>query len=762
MKSLNNVFLVLVTFILFSLTTMAQENWPKLITASDGSSIKIYQPQPESFIGNTLKFRAPFSLQNTNEDEPQFGTFWSIATVQTNRDNRTIEITSIKIPNLKLPTDSDANHLNYLKTTLEVNIPSADFILPLDYVSSSLENYSEEKKLSQKLNNQAPKIIYTNKPSILVVIDGTPKLEMNNDWGLQTIVNTPFTIVTYANQYYLYGNKQWYVANTATGNYQLVNNLPTALNKVQTSINAIASTDDDAGYTSKNEAGVSNITFPVSIVVSTVPAELVQTNGDVELATIDGTGLSYIKNSSNDLFFNNGDQQYYLLLSGRWYKAASLNQNWQYIEASSLPRDFALIPEGSPKDNVLASVPGSDAAREAVIDAQIPQIAKVDRANAKANVTYDGQPQFKEIEGTSMEYATNTTSSILKYRGMYYCVENGVWFQSFNANGPWEVCTQRPEEVDLIPPSNQLYQVKYVYIYDVNPQYVYMGYTSGYLNNYIYGGRVVYGTGYYYNPWRGAFYYPRVHTWGFGMRYNPWLGWSIGYDYGFGWFNMGFGRSYWNRGYYGGWWGPSCYHPPFGWHRGFTEHGLYGRPTNYNREGLYGRNMHSFNKNYTGNIYSFRKDVITTNNHYNIHNNNSVNNGGIRNNSYNNNNHMVTGGVKAPPAQMHQNVSPNKVLTDRDGNVFKKDENGQWQQHNNHQWTPVTNQPPKVSQNLEQQQHRIERGQDRAQSFQNFRGNEGHSNNNSNNGGNRGNTGGFKGGSGSGKSNEGGGRSGRH
>ena len=80
-------------------------------------------------------------------------------------------------------------------------------------------------------------------------------------------------------------------------------------------------------------------------------------------------------------------QQYYVLLSGRWYRSSSLKGQWQFIPADKLPADFAKIPAGSPKDNVLASVAGTDEANEAVMDAAIPQTAKVDRKTATANVS---------------------------------------------------------------------------------------------------------------------------------------------------------------------------------------------------------------------------------------------------------------------------------------------------------------------------------------------------------------------------------------
>ena len=71
-----------------------------------------------------------------------------------------------------------------------------------------------------------------------------------------------------------------------------------------------------------------------------------------------------------------------------------------------------------------------------------------------------------------MEYSINSQNSILRYGNKYYMVDNGVWYESYSASGPWEVSTERPAEVDLIPPSNPCYNLKYVYIYDVTPQYV--------------------------------------------------------------------------------------------------------------------------------------------------------------------------------------------------------------------------------------------------------------------------------------------------
>ncbi|MDR3713420.1 MAG: hypothetical protein P4L51_11425 [Puia sp.] len=680
----------------------SQEEWPKTITEDDGTIIKIYEPQPEAFSDNTMKARWAISVLQSGKTDPTFGTFWTVANVETDRDNRRVAIQSVKVPNIKFPGGADENMNNILKSELEAQLPQTVGELSLDELLSSLDMNQEQKKLSKDLNTTAPRILYNSRSSILVLIDGEPKLQMNKDWNLQVVANSPFTIVRNDDgQFYLYGGKHWYTAQAATGPYGPAGNIPSNLQKVQQAVDDANSSN--AGYVDSSSASQDNAIS--DIIVSTGPAELIQSDGPPAMTPITGTNLSYVSNSPNDIFQDQGSQQYYVLLSGRWYTSPSLKGHWQYVPANSLPADFAKIPEGSPKDNVLASVAGTDAAREAVMDAQIPQTAKVDRNSATTNVTYNGNPQFAPLKGTDMQYATNTSSSVLLSNGVYYAVDNGVWFQSQSPNGPWVVCTQRPDEVDRIPPSSPLYNVKYVDIYDVTPDYVYMGYTSGYLNSYIYGPTVVYGTGFYYDPWYGGYYYPRPWTWGFCMGYNPWAGWSLGYGYGGGWFNFGIGLGFgwgggWGHGY--GWWGPGIYRPSYGWNR-YRTYGFYGNS--------FYRNRSIYANSYRTNIYSNRSGVIT---------NRFVNN---RSPFSNRPGAVNRPGGFGPGAGNRPNAAGsnrNNVFSDRNGNVFQRNQNNQWQQRQSNQWRPVQGNNQAV-QNLNRQQQLRDRGQTRTQNFERAR-----------------------------------------
>ena len=64
--------------------------------------------------------------------------------------------------------------------------------------------------------------------------------------------------------------------------------------------------------------------------------------------------------------------------------------------------DFARIPANGPRGFVLVSVPGTPQAQEALLEAQIPQQATLNRATAKLDVVYAGEPQFAPIAGTPM------------------------------------------------------------------------------------------------------------------------------------------------------------------------------------------------------------------------------------------------------------------------------------------------------------------------------------------------------------------------
>ncbi|MBS1934216.1 MAG: hypothetical protein JST96_09480 [Bacteroidetes bacterium] len=680
-------FILQAIAILIVAPVCAQSEWPKSITTSDGTVINIYQPQAEYFAGNMLKSRSAFSVRDKEATDPVFGTYWSTETVETDRDTREVVVESAQINHIKIPADSSLVAKDNLVSVLQSYIPKVSGVLPLDEVMLSLDEQQNEKAMADKINNALPKLIFRTRPSMLVSINGSPILKENKKWGVEMVVNSPFVIVKFKDgKYYLHGGGHWYVAPDVSGPYSFTNDkVKHKLKRIAKSLEKSAQKNNDLPTDETRD----NIVY--DIVVSTSPAELIQSDGSPDLVPVSGTSLLYVKNSDNDIFVDTQNQLYYVLLSGRWYSSHALNENssWQYIPSNQLPADFAKIPEGSPKDGVLANVAGTDAAREAVLDAQVAQTAKIDRRSASTNVVYDGSPIFKPIAGTDMQYAVNTSSTVLEEQGHYYAVDNGIWFIADSPDGPWVVSTTRPQQIDRIPPDCPVFNAKYVSIYDSTPDYVYDGYTSGYLNSYVDGSTVVYGTGYDYDPWIGMYYYPRPWTWGFDMCYNPWSGWGFGscydcdwFDDGFGW-DAGFGFG-WGGWYGGGWWGgATTYRPAYrNWHGGRFRSDL--------RGGFYGRNITinpgtHMHMRFNNNVYRGRQGVMRPERHF------------------------------AGPGTGN-GFNRETMFTDRQGNIYRNNAQGQWQQRVNRNWSaPARQMNPAV---LQRQRQMYSRGQVRTMNFQ--------------------------------------------
>lgn len=576
----------------------SQAQWPKEIPYKNGGKITIYQPQPEDLKEGVLVSRMAVSVKKSGQSEPVFGVVWTEGTVRPNGSRDSYSLSDAHVFEARFPETEEAHFVEEVKFIVSRELRAvADFM-----ARSELDKMLKVEKETTmgEISTEAPTIIYTDKPTLLVNIDGQPFLKHDQEMNMERVMNSPSLIVRNPDDrmYYLYGEGMWYQSSAILGGWRPANRIPSRIAALDRQINE---------YKKENNIGNNaqeNATYgPYEIFVSTEPVELIQSDGMPEFASVEGTSLLYMTNTYNSIFMHIDTQKYYLLLSGRWYVALKLHGPWGYTPADRLPADFARIPEGSDVDGVLANVAGTDAAREAVLDTYVPQTARVDRNSASATVVYDGEPAFEPIRGTNLYYAVNSPTSVIRYYNQYYVVDNGVWFVSNRPQGPWAVAVERPYEVAYIPASYPVYNMRYVYIYDVTPQYVYMGYTQGYLGSYVHGPTVVYGTGYYYRPWYGRYYYARPATWGFGMYYNPWAGWTMSYGYSVGWFSFHYHR---NPGW-GCWWGPAVYRPAYRpFYRGGWYHHSYYRPVH--------THVHKtviVNNYYNNNVYRSRRDVVT-------------------------------------------------------------------------------------------------------------------------------------------------------
>jgi len=648
------ISLTMITGCVITLHAADEElDWPKRIERGNASVI-IYQPQVETLTANKLEARAAVSVTTEEYTSPVFGAMWFDCQISTDRDERIVRLLDLEVSAAKFP-EMEEGDVERLSSFLENEIPGWELELSLDQLLADLDMNETTLSLSEELNNTPPEIIYRTTPSALILVDGDPIFESIEKTNYERVVNTPFFIVkdTKKDIYYIKGGDYWYTSGNAA-DWEHTTKVPNKLENLAEE----AMGEDEVEESEENADTEEGEEVIPAIILRTSPAELIQSDGEAEFSPIEGTSILYMTNTADDILMNIDTQEYYILVSGRWYRSGSLDEGpWEFVNPEEVPETFTAIPSESEMASVRASIAGTQEAKEAVLENQIPQTAEVDRNEARLEVSYDGNPKFEPIEGTRMQYAVNTEKSVLLIENRYYCCDNAIWFESDSPSGPWVVSTAIPETVQEIPPESPVYNVKYVYIYDSTPDVVYVGYTPGYVHSYVYRGCVYYGTGYYYRPWYGYYYYPRPVTYGYSVHWNPYTGWGFSFGVSYGWMTFG-----WRSPYYG-WWGPAGYR--HGYHYGY-RHGYHSGYRSGYRAGYYAGQRAS-----AGRPTPYTTRQTASNNIYN-NRTQGLRRTGTTTYDPRTGNRVSTADRSARPTAQPANRA-NNVYTDRDGNVYRRD-----------------------------------------------------------------------------------------
>ena len=649
--------------------------WPKIID-KDGNHIIVYQPQLKSW----EKYRtlvADTAISITPNGGKQFlGVISWRANTVANVSARTVYVSDIEVINSRFPT-LDPEHEAEMQQKISHVYPTMTFNVSLNHMIASLEKVKEPVSAAA-VSTQVPTIFASTSPAIVLMVDGKPVLVPIEGTKLQYVVNTNWDLFYDGSEYFLLSGKTWLKSKEPAGPWAATSKLPAEMAKLPKG---------------QNWDGVLKQVPPTAgappapkVFFTERPSELIVFRGVPVYSPIPGTSLSYATNTDDSVFFHRPDNQVYALLSGRWFRAGNINAPWVYA-GNGLPADFARISTGKPYSTVLVSVPGTQEASDAVLLAQVPTTAVVNRAAAEASVkvVYAGEPKFVPIEATTMYYAVNTQNRVIRVGSAYYLCFQGIWFISVSPAGPWKTADTVPAVIYTIPPSSPVYNVTYVVVSNPTPTTVQTSYTSGYLGVFILGmavgATIVYGTGYYYPPYiyygpRYPIYYPYPYTYGIATYYNPYTGtYGVGHAvYGpyasagtAAWYNPTtgtYGRAVTYQNAYGGHTYAQAYNPWTGTYaatsQGHNEYAQWGNSvvTNGNN---WAEAQHYTNAN--GSVGSFQTSKGSEGAGFTTKNGNS--------------------GFVAKDA------NNNNVYAGADGNVYKKDSNGDWSKWSDGGWTPV-------------------------------------------------------------------------
>src|SRR5438093_32242 len=618
------------------------------------------------------------------------------------------EITGTYFPSLDPATKEKTEQLfkSFVPPTVSISLHRLIASVPVQQAPPGVQ-----------LNNDPPKIFVGYRPSILLSVDGEPVLSEVPNTNLKFVVNTqwPLFFDTGNSSYYLPVGQQWLMTNSLGGQWSATKKLPPDMSKVP----------QDKQWSALKKfippPAKSGAVTP-DVFYSEKPAEIILFDGQPVYAQIPDTQLEYATNTNSVVFVFTPTQQFYYLTAGRWFSAMDLQGPWTYA-TPDLPADFAKIPLNTPASAILASVPGTEEAKDAVLLAQVPTTVTVNQKQAatKVKVEYAGDPKFEPIKGTSMAYATNTPDKVIQVGDVYYLCLQSVWFMSPNSQGPWTTCTSVPQEIYTIPPSSPVYNVTYV-TQTANPDNtVTASYTAGYLGTFILGAAtgaiLADGSGYWGQPYcYGGYYYPYPATY-CGAYYG-----GYGYHYPAPYYDSTTGAYGWKQtayGPYGSATRGAGYNPYTGTYaRGAsvsTPYGSRSAAQAYNPyTGTYAQTRQGSSPTAQwGSSYVSRGNQSATMGHY------STANGTVAGISGSQGGKAVGASTAWGNTAAGKTASGN-MYAGHDGNVYKNTGNG-WQKYDNGSWNSVNKPQPNWQQaESSQQRTATESNQQRTSAASNY------------------------------------------
>lgn len=493
--------------------------WPRHYSDST-SHLVVHQPQVDQWRDfKVLTGRCAFALTPEAGRDPLYGTFRFEGDTLVDTNQKLVLLRNLRAFEMRFPSAPGGSSAEWSELTRRL-LPADALVLSLDRVLAFVHAGEIPRKEARVLT-EPPAIFVSTRPAVLVILDGHPVMLNLDNTSLCRILNTNWDLFQdrRTSVFYLRHSRSWLKANDLHGTFAPAVEVPSELSSL---FAESGKPEADGGATVLADQPAA----PRVIVVDK-PSELVVIQGLPKLSAVAFTQLSVVTNTESDLFFHRVTRSYYFLASGRWFQAPGLEGPWQYA-STSLPEDFKRIPPDHPRAHVLAAVPGTREAEDAILLATIPRTAEVNRSQAAAEVQYVGEPQFVTIPGSSISYARNTPSDVLRIGDRYYLCFQGVWFLSASPTGPWQAADKVPLEIYSIPESSSKYHVTYVQIYGSTPSTIVVGYTPGYYGAFVFGGVVVWGTGYYYPPYVAVGVSPvpvywgaACYTYGASVWYNP-------------------------------------------------------------------------------------------------------------------------------------------------------------------------------------------------------------------------------------------------
>lgn len=575
--------------------------WPQSNTVGD-RTFTVYQPQFDGYDGRIATLSAAITVKQG--DALKRGIMWLRAETAPADIAGEVELHDLHITRLSIDNKDDWA----ARSALQGSLSGVGFTIDRDTMVQDLKLDNARSSGTPGLSFEVPDVRFTEVPTVLVPVDGSPVLAACGSW--QKVVNTPFVLLQSPNGRWFVrvGATQWMSAPTMTGTYAASDAPPADVVAALGTPKPL--TEGNPVQEPESASGMKPV-LPSIVLVTTKPSALVSTMGKPALKQV-AAGVSEVTNANVVVLKTASPAAWWTLISGRWFSASDLKGPWAYVPPTRLPPSFRSLPKSGRLAAARASVPGTVEAYESIVAAREIQTVTV-KADTPCQMSWRGEPAWSGVDGIDgLSYGTNASQPTFKFEDAFWCCADGMWFKGSSATGSWAITDSVPMQIYRVPPTNPDYAATYVEIFgsthgdDGSLASVTFGFTAGYLGTYLHDGTTVFGTGYSYSAASDGdtTYDPAPQTYGTANQYDPqsgsyapmvqdpgyvvyppdvypdylddgWYGWGWcpGWCCGWGW---GWGNSWWGWNHWNNWW--NHWHPYWNnnhWNNWQNDHRLY-------------------------------------------------------------------------------------------------------------------------------------------------------------------------------------------
>ena len=260
--------------------------WP-LAFSDNTASYTVFQPQCDFWDGHQFIGRSAIAIQPYTQSQPTYGVLEFSAITLVDKDTQTVKLADVKFTGTDF---SGANggmqsYLATLRSTFSKDAPP----LPLDNLESSLVYTSPEKP--ERLMNTPPNVVVSQRPAVLVSLDGPPAWRPVPGAGLDRAINTRVLLLRdQSGVYYLHFFDGYLQSYSLEGPWIVAAHVPDGVAVAQKAavdsgqVDLMQGTPDPVTHV---EPSLNTSAIP-EVFVETAPSELITFSGAPEYAPIPG------------------------------------------------------------------------------------------------------------------------------------------------------------------------------------------------------------------------------------------------------------------------------------------------------------------------------------------------------------------------------------------------------------------------------------------------------------------------------------------